>query len=196
MIEAVEDGRIARGLRTRDAVVDALFDLYSEGNLTPTMRELADRVGMTTRSIYHHYADRDAMARAMGQRQLERHPELFAARPITGSRTERIEGIAAHRSEFFEAVAPVRRAALAVIHTSPELQTQQTNLAASLRRQLKRTFEHELSALDSSAAAEVLELLDLHTSWETWERLRRWQRLSIERSLRLVIGLVTQALER
>ena len=100
------------------------------------------------------------------------------------------------QSLFFEAIAPVRRSVLAVIHTSPELQTQQANLVARLRRQLTHTFEPELSALDSSAAAEVLELLDLHTSWETWERLRRWQRLSIERSRRLVIGLVTQDLER
>ena len=89
----------------------------------------------------------------------------------------------------------MRRAALANMHASPEIRTQQTNLAARLRRQLTRTFEPELSALDRSTKAETIELLDLHTSWDTWERLRRWQRLSVPRSHRLVTDLVTQTLD-
>jgi hypothetical protein len=69
-------------------------------------------------------------------------------------------------------------------------------MAAHLRDQLARTFEPELSALDRDTADEVLELLDLHTSWETWDRLRSWQKLPVERSRQIVIDLVTQALER
>ena len=171
------DGRVARGLRTREAVFEALFDLYTEGNLAPTIEQIAARVGLTTRSIYHHFPDREALAAALAERQLERHPELFADRPITGTRTERVDGIVAHRAELFETVAPVRRSALVMMHATPAIRTQQTNMAAHLRRQLTRTFQPELSALDRSTAAEVLELLDLHSSWDTWERLRRWQRL-------------------
>ena len=40
---------------------------------------------------------------------------------------------------------------------------------------------------------ETVELLDLHTSWDTWERLRRWQRLSVPRSRKLVTHLVPHA---
>jgi hypothetical protein len=121
---------------------------------------------------------------------------LFTARPITGTRTERIDGIVTHRAELFEAVAPARRSALVRMHRSPEIQTQQTTLAAHLRRQLAHTFEPELSALDTDAADEALELIDLHTSWETWDRLRTWQSLSVERSRQLVTGLLTQALKQ
>ena len=53
----------------------------------------------------------------------------------------------------------------------------------------------ELSALDRSTKAEAVELLDLHTSWDTWERLRRWQRLSVPRSRKLMTHLVTRALD-
>ena len=38
------------------------------------------------------------------------------------------------------------------------------------------------------------ELLDLHTSWDTWERLRTWQGLSADRAKQLVSALITQAL--
>ncbi|MDG1988625.1 MAG: hypothetical protein P8J19_00895, partial [Acidimicrobiales bacterium] len=62
--------------------------------------------------------------------------------------------------------------------------------------QLTRTFEPELSVLDRTTRADTVELLDLHTSWDTWERLRRWQRLSVKRSRQLVTSLVIQTLER
>jgi AcrR family transcriptional regulator len=195
MTEDVADGRVARGKRTRDAVIDALGELYAEGNLNPTIEEIATRVGRTSRAIYHHFQDREALATAMAGRILERHQQLFEAAPITGTRTERIDGIVAHRAELFEAVAPNRRAALVQMHLSPELQAQQEFLADHLRRQLSLTFEPELSALDDPTASDALELLDLHTSWDTWERLRTWQGLSVERSGRLVTGLVTRALE-
>ena len=196
MTNAAEDGRVARGQRTREAVIDALQDLYAEGNLTPTIEEIAARTGRTTRSIYHHFQDKEALAVAIAERHLERHRELFPARPPTGTRTERVDGIATHRAELFETVAPARRSALVRMHRSPELQRQQMTLAAHLRDQLARTFEPELSALDHGVADEVLELLDLHTSWETWDRLRSWQNLPVERSRQIVIDLVTQALER
>ena len=196
MTEVAQDGRVARGPRTREAVIDALLGLYGEGNLTPTIEEIAARVSRTTRAIYHHFQDREALAVAIAERQLERHLELFTARPITGTRTERIDGIVTHRAELFEVVAPARRSALVRMHRSPEIQKQQTTLAAHLRDQLIRTFEPELSALDKDVADETLELLDLHTSWETWDRLRTWQSLSVERSCQLVIDLVTHVLER
>jgi len=196
MTEEVVDGRVARGQRTREAVIDALFDLYAEGNLTPTIEQIAARVGRTTRSIYHHFQDKEALAVAIAERQLERHRELLTAGPVSGTRTERVDGIARHRAELFEAVAPARRSALVRMHLSPEIQNQQTFLAAHLRNQIARTFEPELSLLDPDAADEVLELLDLHTSWETWDRLRTRQRLSVERSRQLVTGLVIRTLER
>lgn len=196
MTETAEDGRIARGQRTREAVIDALLGLYQEGNLTPTTEEIAARVGRTSRSIYHHFQDKEALAAAIADRLLEQHRELFTARPPTGTRAERIDGIATHRAELFETVAPMRRSALVRMHRSPELQRQQAALAAHLRNRLARTFEPELSALDPDAADETLELLDLHTSWETWDRLRTWQNLPVERCRQIVIDLVTQALER
>ena len=196
MTNAAEDGRVARGQRTREAVIDALFELYAEGNLTPTLEEIAARIGMTTRSIYHHFKDREALAVAIAERQLERHEELFTARPVTGTRTERIDGIVNHRVELFEAVAPVRRSTLIRMHASPELQAQQAYFTEHLRSQLTLTFEPELSALDSDTAGEVLELLDLHSSWETWDRLRSWQNLPVGTSRQIVIHLITQALER
>ena len=194
MTEKPEDGRVLRGQRTREAVIDALLELHAEGNLTPTIEQIAERVGRTTRAIYQHFQDKEALAAAIGERQLRTHNELFRAHPVEGDLPQRISGIAGHRAELFEVVAPARRAALVRLHASPELQKQQTGLAAHLRDQVAKTFEPELSELDVDAAADTLELLDLHTSWDTWERLRTWQGLSADRAKQLVSALITQAL--
>ena len=196
MTEAAQDGRVERGARTREAVMDAMLELQTEGNLTPTIEDIAARVGRTSRSIYTHFQDKEALAEAIADRLLAQHADLFSARPPTGSRAARIDGVVAHRAELFETVAPSRRSALVRMHQSPEIQNQQAALAAHLRKQLARTFEPELSALDADAADEALELLDLHTSWETWDRLRSWQHLSVERSRQIVAGLVRQSLRR
>jgi len=188
------DGRVARGERTRQAVVDALLSLYSEDNLTPTIDDIAGRVGMTARTIYHHFDDHDAIAEALTEHQRQQLAHLTKLE-LSGTLAERIDSVVAQRAELFETVAPVRRAALANMHASPRIRKGQGNLAAGLRRQLTQTFEPELSALDPSTKTETIELLDLHTSWDTWERLRRWQRLSVPRSRKLVTRLVTQTLD-
>ena len=194
MTEKSEDGRVLRGQRTREAVIDTLLELHAEGNLTPTTEQIAERIGRTTRAIYQLFQDKEALAVAMAERQLRTHGELFRARPVEGDLPQRISGIADHRAVLFETVAPARRSALVRLHASPELQKQQTVLAAHLRDQVAKTFEPELGALDVDAAADTLELLDLHTSWDTWERLRTWQGLSADRAKQLVSGLITQAL--
>ena len=194
MTALAEDGRFARGQRTRQAVVDALLSLYAEDNLTPTIDDIAARVGMTSRTIYHHFEDHDAIAEALTEHQRQQLGHLTKLE-LSGDLTARIDALVDQRAELFETVAPVRRAALANMHASPRIRKGQGNLAAGLRRQLTRTFEPELSALDRSAKAETVELLDLHTSWDTWERLRRWQRLSVPRSRKLVNRLVTLTLE-
>ena len=91
MTETVEDGRVARSRRTRETVIDALLILYVEGNLTPTIQDIASRVGMTSRSIYHHFPDRNALAVALAEHQKAQHPELFIAHPISGSRAQRFQ---------------------------------------------------------------------------------------------------------
>mgnify|MGYP006109979363 FL=1 len=164
MTETVEDGRVARGRRTREAIIDALLALYAEGDLTPTIEEIASRVGMTHRSIYHHFKDRDAIAVVLAEHQVAQYPELLIAHPFSGALINRIGGLVAHRAELFETVAPVRRAALANMHVSPKIRTQQANMAARLRRQMTRTFEPELSVLERTTKADTVELLDLHTS--------------------------------
>ena len=53
---AEAEGRSARAQRTRAAVVDALMGLLRDGSLAPGAREVAERAGVSTRTVFAHFA--------------------------------------------------------------------------------------------------------------------------------------------
>ena len=57
------DGRTVRAERTRQALVDALLSLLDEGQLQPTAERIAVRAGVSERSVFQHFPDREALSR-------------------------------------------------------------------------------------------------------------------------------------
>lgn len=52
--------------RSRRAVLDAALSLFShQGYRATTMREIADRAGVSTGNVYHHFPDKEAIFRAL-----------------------------------------------------------------------------------------------------------------------------------
>ena len=76
-VSASVDGRSAIRDRNRDAVLDAVLDLFSEDNLSPGPDEVALRAGLSVRSVYRYFEDHDALSRAAIDRQLERLAPLL-----------------------------------------------------------------------------------------------------------------------
>ena len=68
----VLDGRQSRTARSRLAICEACLDLVQEGALQPSAEEIAERAGLSRRSIFNHLADLaelyDAVAEAANQR--------------------------------------------------------------------------------------------------------------------------------
>ena len=62
------DGRTARAVRTKDAIVDATLALIDDGDLRPTGPRIAERAGVSVRSIFQHFDDLDALFSAVGER--------------------------------------------------------------------------------------------------------------------------------
>ena len=50
------DGRRARSLRTRDAIVTALLDLVASGDVAPTAQRVADQAGASVPSVHPPFA--------------------------------------------------------------------------------------------------------------------------------------------
>ena len=55
------DGRRARRHRSRDLAVDALLDLLDEGVVRPTAQQVAERSGVSLRSIFRIFDDVESL---------------------------------------------------------------------------------------------------------------------------------------
>ena len=58
------DGRTLRRARNRDAVLDAVIEIFEEGDIDPSVDSVAERAGVSNRSIYRYFDHRDHLMRA------------------------------------------------------------------------------------------------------------------------------------
>jgi TetR/AcrR family transcriptional regulator of autoinduction and epiphytic fitness len=180
--EAKADGRTARAVRTRTAVVDALLDLISEGELRPPAHRIAERAGVSLRSVFQHFADLDSLMVEAGVRHLKRVADVFWEVPATGPLDDRLDAFMIQRARWFEAVTPVRRAAALQEPFSGQIARMIENGRVMARREVERVFAQELDRRAAGDGEELLEALDSATCWSTWDALRKYSGLDAHRA--------------
>src|SRR5262245_19347065 len=183
------DGRVLRGERNTKAIVDALLALYRRGSFSPTIKEVAEEAGVTARSIYHRFPDMQSLAAELVRSNWKANEALYDPPTPEGGLAQRTAAFIEQRAMLYEEVAPLRRAALANMHLSSAIRRQQGRLATLARRQVARVFAPELASRPREDREELLHAVDLLTSWESWERLRRWQRLKVGEAREVLLRL-------
>ena len=182
----VTDGRVARGQRTRRNVAEALMELLHEGDPEPTARAVAQRAGVSLRLVFHHFTEMDDLYHYVAALQLRRQ---WSGMPRISSKLSlatRLERTVAHRAALYEEISPIRRA---LVRRMPSSKGVTATIAAAdtlLLENLKETFAPELAALATSARLEVLEAMDVVSSWESWERLRTGSLLQVRGAKRVM----------
>ena len=184
---AAADGRVQRGERTRDAIADALLSLLADGVARPTAREIAARADVSLRSVFQHFDDMESLYAMCVTRQQARVAGLSAPIDPSGSFDARVDGLVAQRARLYEHVAPVRRVALREAPSSPVLQEALAAMRRAQRADLTSVFGPELGARAPRALVAALEVA---TSFETWDQLRRVQGLSAATARAAVRSLV------
>lgn len=186
----VEDGRVRRGARNRAAIVDALAELVSEGELVPTAEQVARRAGVGTRTVFRHFEDMDSLFALLSDRVEREYGSIFDE-PFEGSLARRIGDVVARRALLFERIAPFKRSANVQRWRSTFLQK---NHAKTVRRQ-RAWLLRALPELQETDPA-VLEAVDWATSIEAWDRLRLDQRLGRERAQNVMETAVRKLLAK
>ncbi|MCU1352893.1 MAG: transcriptional regulator, TetR family, partial [Acidimicrobiales bacterium] len=141
------DGRRLRPERNRLAEVDAILQLLDEGHVDPAAALVAERAGVSVRSVFRYFEDLDSLAMAAVERQIERVGHLYEPPDPDGSLTERVEALLVQRRRLFEAVAPVRRHALRRAHAQPAMRAGLEQSGDVLRHQIGVQFAAELDGL-------------------------------------------------
>ncbi len=166
------DGRAARALRTREAIVDACIALVEEGDLRPTAPRIADRAGVSVRSVFQHFDDLPSLHSAVTGRIAERMASLVVPIDPTGPLDERIATFVEHRANLLEAVTPFRLAANVHGPFAPEIRRAVRAGSDYLRAEVEAVFAPELAALRGADRAELVDALAIASSWAAWDTLR------------------------
>ncbi|MEX0768371.1 MAG: TetR/AcrR family transcriptional regulator [Microthrixaceae bacterium] len=176
------DGRILRGAKTRTAIVEGLLDLFAQGNFAPTTKQIAEQAQTSVRSIFQHFEDIETLYSDLVAVQTQRVTPLVESLQSAGSLAERLAALEAQRAELFEQVTPARHALVGRPTNYPAITQRLRDLAAQLRTQLEIQFAEELNVSSDERAAVAVEALDLLWSFESWDRLRNVQELTVRQA--------------
>jgi TetR/AcrR family transcriptional regulator, regulator of autoinduction and epiphytic fitness len=194
---AEPDGRQGRTLRSRQAICDACLDLVQEGVLQPSADQVADRAGLSRRSIFNHFSDLTALYDAVVKAGIDRCAPLLEEFPPGLPARARAERLAAMCARFHEATTPFRRSMIAqglvgpfserALRVSRELLREERDGIAAL-------FAPELAALDAGERAELAEAIAAAVSPATFDHLRSGRGLSAARARGVMQRSVTALL--
>ena len=143
----MSDGRSARRERNRNAVLDALLELSTEEGGEPSIDEIAERAGVSYRSVYRYFNDRTEMMDAATDRAMEWvHPLLL--QPPTAKPTDpldhRIDAIVDARVELYFQLADILRAAMIKSLSDRKVNELMSQIREISRGQLHTQFHNEL----------------------------------------------------
>lgn len=149
MVE-MSDGRSARRARNRDAVLDALVALTTEGRDEPSIDDIADRAGVSYRSVYRYFKDRSEMMDAATDRAMAWIQPLLlnASGPVSpGDPLDyRIDSIVDARVEVYFQIADMLRNAMVQSFSNRKINDILTNARRLSRHQIEDRFHEELKA--------------------------------------------------
>jgi len=189
------DGRTARRDRNRDAVLDAVLDMFREGAIDPNPAEVAERSGVSRRSVYRYFEDMEALVRAAMDRHYLRIVHLFEMADLgVGPLDGRIERMVSQRVHLFDAVGPMARVALARARTNELIRERMETNRHRLQDQLEAMFAPELRALPVRAAKEVAAALEVLLGFEAVDFLLQERDLAVAGAERVLRRAVTAIL--
>lgn len=180
------DGRIARGERTRAAIIAAHASLLRDGELQPTAAKVAARAGVSIRTIWTNFKDREALLTASTNFWLAEDDELWKpidpALPID----ERISAYVAQRVRRLENISPAAKSAALSEPFSPALRASRKSHIDRMRDQVELVFASELAQHEGSDREWLLHAVVVAASWPTWAQLRHDFGISIENSAQVM----------
>jgi AcrR family transcriptional regulator len=176
---ALEDGRHARRDRNKYAVVDAYLELVRAGNSRPSVAEVAAQSGVSHRSVFRYFADKDELARTAIERQYDFVGPLSALSVEPHAPLDqRLDRFVTRRLALYDRLAPVARLSRTLMHSQPVIAAELTVTRGLLREQIVHLFGAELAQLSKAERTSALAAMDVVCSFEAVDLMRHDQGLS------------------
>jgi AcrR family transcriptional regulator len=189
-----EDGRTLRGRRTREAVVEAVIVLLNEGDVRPTAARVAERAGVSLRSVFQHFTDLEDLFATVAERQFQLVQGLPPAANAADTFERRLAAFVERRAELLERISPVRRAAVLQAPFSAVVRNRLEQLRIVGRGEIERVFASELEHASPTTRSRTVAALAAISAWTTWENLRAEQGLSKVKAQRVLADMLRAVL--
>lgn len=190
------DGRTARRDRGRTAALDAALELFEEENLEPSPEQIAERAGISTRSVYRYFADRDELVRAIiAHKQMQILPLFHIEEIGQGPLAIRLERFVDSRLEVHEAIGASARAMAIKSSSDPVIAEQVAFRKSVFRNQIEQQFAMEFDEMSPSRRSARLHAIDALTQAEALDRYRVDLQLSLADTRQVLIESVRALLD-
>ena len=189
-----QDGRHLRSERSRGAIAEALLELVRETRYMPTTDAVADRAGVSRRSVFRHYADVSELLRAAYELQRTEALRLYPVRNPEGwSDEERINNFISRGCDLYEYVSSVRQAAVYMVRDYPIINDLMIEDDRLHRAVISKLFAPVIETCPKGEQDLLLTSLVFATNWSSWNALRAQQGLDDDQA-RAVMKMTIRAL--
>jgi AcrR family transcriptional regulator len=185
-----QDGRRLRSERSRQQIIDAMYELIRGGDLAPSAARVAERAGVGARTVFRHFDDMDSLYRELTER-LEAEVMPLALRPFKAPDWRgRLRELVARRADLYERIFPFRVSGSLRRFQSEVLMDNHRRALLFERSALRAILPEELAADPILFAA-----LDMVIGFPGWQRLRQDQGLSISEAEAVVAFTVDRLID-
>lgn len=173
------DGRLLRTVATRARILAAARALLLEGIDEPVARQIAERAGVTPRTLFRHFSDMDALFGAL-VREAEATALEVMNEPFTGDSDDPATGlelIIDRRVRVYESLLPLYVSRIWQRHEGVQTRKERATTGARRRRRLLEILPEHIRQDASRFAA-----MDAVLGIEYWSSLRRSQQLDVDQA--------------
>ena len=164
------DGRAARRLTNRQAVISAVLSFLAEDVLHPSPRQISERSGVSERSIFRYFESLDELRLSVVATAFGRVAQyLEIPKSLEASVESRISRIVSDRLTLFESIGFVARAARTRELTNPIAVELQQEFRTQMGDQVAAVFAPELAARPEDEAVALLSAMTVLLSFDAWE---------------------------
>jgi AcrR family transcriptional regulator len=179
------DGRIKRSQDSQQRIVTAMLELVSEGNMTPSAEQVAERAGIGLRSVFRHFKDMDSLYREIADALAAAIGDVVRQPFKSIGWHAQVLELVDRRAEVFETLSPFLQAAHVHRQRSAFLKAGHERFVRTLRQVMLALLPTEVAR--SSLLVEAIELL---LSFEAWRRLREDQGLDVAKARRVLKSMI------
>lgn len=158
-----KDGRHERVERGKRAVYEALVELFSEGRYNPPIAEVAERAGVSERTLFRYFGSFNELIAGVIGYFYPRVEHYFTAGPPEGNLHSRLLALAELRIEFSEKQGVVARTTESLAHEWPAAAAARFGRIELLNQQLRNWLGADLGRVSNEKLVVLSVLYDLTT---------------------------------